>query len=74
MPKVKEKVSAEGPCCPSCGGHVIGTLEYKGKTYPRCETIVHKDNGLHGARRKEWDAPCGFWTTKESAWQPKTSS
>lgn len=60
--------------CPSCGGKDIGLFEFQGKTLPRCDTIITKNNGLHGARRREWSAPCGFWTTKESAWQPKTSS
>lgn len=59
--------------CPSCGGSKVELFTYQGQQLHRCVTVVHKDNGRHGRARREWDAPCGFWTTKESAWQ-RTSS
>lgn len=59
--------------CPSCGGKQIGEIEHNGKKYRQCLTPRRKRFGT-GKRVREVEAPCGFWTTKESAWQPSKSS
>lgn len=66
MPEIKQK-------CPSCGGTKLGPIIHNGRTYLQCLTPREKQFGT-GKRVRLVTAPCGFWTTKETAWQPKTSS
>lgn len=55
--------------CPSCGGTKLAELEHNGRKYRQCVTPRAKQFGS-GKRVREVTAPCGFWTTKESAWHP----